>query len=340
NAADPLPGSGTAAVLFHDDSDHVAWCYRNQSSVWGANFANQNSPEMVAKVKDPILHRTSGCVMSAKGFKRLDPSSIATPQPVKGIDATVRVLTSQPDSVDAWKSEALKPVKSDWDAHLAYWKSFWNRSHIFIPKAGEGTYNLDQFRFTQFPQSRDAYEGHKEIPATQNAYQISQRYALERFCQAIASRGAVPPQYNGSIFTMDMPAGVLGFDRPKENPVSPDGRDWAKLSFMWQNTRHPYWSMATRGDYDTIKPGMHFVRNGLEIAVDRCKKLYGVDGAVIFEASWYHNVGVFPFEGIPGHLKYHQLATIELPAIMAETYAHTRDEKFLRETLLPCAEEG
>jgi len=340
NAADPLPGSGTAALLFQDDSDTVAWCYRNQSSTWAANFANQNSPEIVAKTKDPILHRTSGCALTAKGFKRINPTTIASPQAVSGIDATVRVLTNQPETPDAWKSEAIRPVKSDWNAHLAWWKAFWNRSHIFIPKAGEGTYNLDQYRFMQFPQARDVYEGHKEIPATQNAYQITQRYALERFCQAIASRGAVPPPYNGSIFTMDMPAGVMGFDKPKDSPISPDGRDWAMLSFMWQNTRHPYWSMPNRGDYDTILPGMNFVRNGLDIAKDRCKKLYGIDGMVIFEASWYHNVGVFPFEGMPGHLRFHQLATVELPAIMAETYSHTRDDKFLRETLLPCAEEG
>lgn len=155
NAADPLPGSGTAALLFHDDSDTVAWCYRNQSSAWAANFANQNSPEMVSKTTDPILHRTSGCTLSAEGLKRLNPSSIASTQAVSNLDATVRVLTSQPDSPDSWKTEALKPVKSDWNAHLAWWKAFWNRSHIFIPKAGEGTYNLDQCRFSQFPQARE-----------------------------------------------------------------------------------------------------------------------------------------------------------------------------------------
>ena len=340
NADDPLPGSGTAALLFHDNSEQVAWCYRNQSSTWAANFSNQNSPEIVAKTKDPILHRTSGCVLSAKGFQRINPTSIASPQAITKMDASVRILTNQAESPAAWKAEAIKPVKSDWNAHLAYWKSFWDRSHIAIQKAGDGTYNLDQYRYMQFSQASDVYEGHKEISASENAHQITQRYALERFCQAIASRGATPPPYNGSIFTMDMPAGVLGFDKPKDQAVSPDGRDWAQLSFMWQNTRHPYWSMPTRGDYDTIIPGMNFVRNGLDIAKDRCKKLYGVDGSVNFEASWYHNVGVFPFEGMPPHLRFHQLATIEIPAIMAETYSHTRDDTFLRETLLPCAEEG
>lgn len=340
DAAKPLPGSGTAALLFQDNSNRLAWCYRNQSSVWAANFANQNTSAIVAKTSDPILHRTSGCVLTAEGFVRTGPASLTSSSPTKTLDCSIRVLTSQPASAQAWLAEAERPVKSDWAAHLAYWQAFWNRSHIFIPKAGDGTYNLDQYRFTQFPQASRAYEGFKEIHAAQNAFQLSQRYALERFCQAIASRGAVPPPYNGSLFTMDMPAGVMGFDRTKGGRVSPDGRDWALLSFMWQNTRHPYWSMPGRGDYDTVVPGMKFVRDSLDIAVDRAKKLYGVDGAVIFEASWYHNVGVFSFERIPAHLKFHQLATIEIPAIMAETYAHTRDDKFLNETLLPFAEAG
>ncbi len=57
------------------------------------------------------------------------------------------------------------------------------------------------------------------------------------------------------------------------------------------------------------------------------------------EASWWHNVGVFNWEDVPAHLRYHQLATIELPAIMCEYYEHTRDRKFLDEVLLPCADE-
>ena len=339
NAADPLPAYGTAGVLFKNNADRLAWCYRNQSSAWATNFANQNTPEMVAKTKDPILHRTSGCVLRAAGFIRSSPATLATQGPTKTFDCSVRILSSQPESLTAWLSEAEQPVPSDWAAHQAWWQEFWNRSHIFVSRCGEGKYNLDPCRFTQFPQGSQAYAGHKEIAAELNAFQLSQRYALERFCQAAASRGAVPPPYNGSIFTMDMPAGVLGFDAPKPQPVSPDGRDWAILSFMWQNTRHPYWSMATRGDYDMIIPCMRFVRDGLDICRDHCQKIFGFDGAFIMEASWWHNVGVFNWDSVPSHLRYHQLATIELPAIMAETYEHTRDRKFLQEILLPCADE-
>jgi hypothetical protein len=337
NAA--LPGAGTAGVLFTNAADRLAWCYRNQSSAWANNFKSQNTPEMVAKTKDPILYRTSGCVLWGQGFTRESPTTLRLKERSKEIDCSVRVLSSQPENVQVWLAETEKPVKADWPAHQAYWHAFWDRSRIVVTGCGEAPVNLDQCRFTQFAQGSKAYEGHKEIAADANAFQLSQRYALERFCQAAASRGVVPPPYNGSIFTMDMPAGVLGFDAPKGGPVLPDGRDWANLSFMWQNTRHPYWSMATRGDFDTLRPGMQFVRDGLDIARDRCKKIFGFEGAFIMEASWWHNVGVFNWDGMPGHLRYHQIASVETPAIMCEYYEHTRDRTFLDEVLLPCADE-
>lgn len=335
----PLPLQGTAGVLFNDQENRLAWCYRNISSRWAENFKNQNSPEMVAKTKDPILYRTSGCLLEAKGFVRKDSTSLVQKVPSTRFSCFVVVNTSQPETVQKWLADVSKPVRSDWDAHCAYWKSFWNRSYINILSGGNGKFNLDQCRFTQFSQGSKAYEGHKEIDSKANIAQINQRYALERFCEAAAGRGAVPAPYNGSIFTMDMPKGVKGFTKTIEKPVSPDGRDWASLSFMWQNTRHPYWSMAARGDYDEIKPGMQFVREGLDISRDRCKKIFGHEGAFIMEASWWYNVGVFNWDKMPAHLRYHQLATVELPAIMCEYYEHTRDKKFLKEVLIPCADE-
>ncbi|MEI7423801.1 MAG: DUF5703 domain-containing protein, partial [Prolixibacteraceae bacterium] len=334
-----LPLAGTAGVLFNDHQNRIAWCYRNQSSKWAENFKNQNSPEMVARTKDPILYRTNGCLLEAKGFARKDSTSLQQTFPSTSFKCSVVIDSSQPESIQAWLTNISRPVHSDWKAHCDYWKAFWDRSYINIQSGGEGKFNLDQCRFTQFAQGSKAYEGHKEIDAEVNIKQINQRYALERFCEAAAGRGAVPAPYNGSIFTMDMPKGVKGFRTTIDKPVSPDGRDWASLSFMWQNTRHPYWSMAARGDYDEIKPGMQFVRSGLDISRDRCKKIFGHEGAFIMEASWWYNVGVFNWEKMPAHLRYHQLATVELPAIMCEYYEHTRDKKFFNEVLLPCADE-
>lgn len=321
-----------------DGVDRLAWGYRNTSSDWSKHVQAQNTPEFAAKVRDPILNRTSGCRLSGAGFVRADTRSLKLTAARK-VDVSVRVLSSQTPALAEWFTELEKPVSSDWKAHCTWWQEFWNRSFILVTGCGEGKINLDQCRFEQFPQGSQAYAGHKEIPAATNAFQISQRYALERFCEAAAGRGTVPPPYNGSIFTMDMPAGAQGFSGPKTRPVSPDGRDWAVLSFMWQNTRHPYWAMPARGDFDTMLPGMKFVRDGLDVCRDRCQNIFKHDGAFIMEASWWNNVGVFKWSHVPQHLRYHFLATVETPAMMCDYFEHTRDKKFLDEILLPCADE-
>lgn len=339
SAAVPLPSTGTAGVLFDDRADRIAWCYRNQSSAWAVNARNQNSPAMIAQTKDPLLSRTSGAVVQAQGCVRTSPTALRSKAPSTSFSCTVRVLSSQPPDVQAWLRSVTRLAAPDRTSHLRYWKTFWERSYIHVASPRGGMFDLDQCRYAQVAQGARAYADRRMIDAGQNASQISQRYALERFCEAAASRGAVPPPYNGSIFTMDMPAGVLGFDEPKTAPVSADERDWAILSFMWQNTRHPYWSMAARGDYDAMRPGLAFVRQGLDICRDHCKTIFGHDGAFIMEASWWYNVGVFNWPDVPAHLRYHQLATVELPAIMCEYYEHTRDRGFLDSILLPCADE-
>jgi len=321
-----------------DRADRLAWGYRNAASEWIKRVQSQNTPEFAAKVADPILNRTSGCRLSGEGFVRADQRSLKLAASRK-IDLSVRVLSSQTPTLAEWFAELERPVKSDWPAHCQWWNRFWERSYIFVTGCGEGKINLDQYRFAQFSQGAQAYAGHREIAAATNAFQLTQRYALERFCEAAASRGAVPPPYNGSIFTMDMPAGALGFSGPKSSPVTADQRDWAALSFMWQNTRHPYWAMPARGDFDTMLPGMQFVRDGLEVCRDRCTNIFKHAGAFIMEASWWNNVGVFNWNRVPSHLRYHFLATVETPAVMCDYYEHTRDKKFLDEILLPCADE-
>jgi hypothetical protein len=333
-----LPDEGTVGVVFNKP-DELAWCYRNLSSDWGHNFRIQNTPEMVAKTKDPILHRTSGCLLQAKGFEKKSATVMKSKEATSDFDCSIKVISTQPENLETWLTEISSPVTFDWESHCRYWESFWDRSYIHITSCGEGVFNMDQCRYTQFAQGSKAHEGHKEIDADKNARQLSERYAVERFCEAIAGRGIVPPPFNGSIFTMDTPAGVAGFYQPVEHAASPDERDWAHLSFMWQNTRHPYWAMATRGDYDALRPGMQFVRDGLEICKDHCKKYFGHEGAFIMEACWWHNLGVYSMDDVPPHLLYHLLASIELPAIMCEYYEHTGEKDFLEQVLLPCAEE-
>lgn len=331
---------GTEGLLLDAGVHSLAWTYVNHTSEWYDRLVRQNTAEFVSQASDPIRGRMSGCLIQGPHLLKTGDYQLQSDALCKAWEATVRVESSQPGGMDEFVALVSTPVKFDRKGHRKYWKEFWNRSYINVESCGEHAIDLDQCRYSQVKQGALAYEEHRFVDAEVNAWQLTQRYALERFCEAIASRGEVPPPYNGSIFTMDMPAGSKFFAaEPRPYAVSPDERDWAQLSFMWQNTRHPYWSMATRGDYDCMVRGMEFVRDGLDVCKDHCRRIFGHDGAFIMEASWWHNVGAFDWESMPEHLRYHQLATIELPAIMCEYYEHTLDRQFLDSVLLPCADE-
>ncbi|MEI6644851.1 MAG: DUF5703 domain-containing protein [bacterium] len=329
-----------------DQENRLVWYYRNDTSNWAKLFEAQNTPEFVAanRHRDPLLYRTSGCRLSGegfvrKGFGRNDKGSLIAKN-LKRIDLTVRVLSRQTPTPEAWLAEIEKPVGSDWEAHCAWWKAFWERSHIFVTGCGDAPVDLDQCRFVQFPVSASIFKDYRFVPPQTNAFQISQRYALERFCQAAAGRGPVPPPFNGSLFLMDAPVGSKQGGPKLTAPRNADCRPWNCLPCMWQNTRHPYWSMTARGDFDTMLPGMRFVRDGLEFCRDRCKKTFNHEGAFIYEASQWYNVGVWGLPKVPAHLVYHYLATIETTAMMCDYYDFTRDRKFLDEILLPWADES
>lgn len=334
----PLPETGTAGILFDDRQDRLAWCYRNQSSVWMEAATKQNSREFLERVQDPLMHRTSGCVVRAEGFTRSSANSLESGREIRSIDCSITVNSSQPESPEAWLAGMPDPVY-DWEAHAAWWKEFWERSHIHVTSCGKGKIKLQQARFTNAAGDSLIYGGLKEIDADVNAFQISQRYALERFCQIAAGRGQVPPPFNGSIFTMDMPAGTHVFiDKgTRKSDVNADNRDWNGLPFFWQNTRHPCWSMLARGDYDALLAVFRFIRGTLEISMDRTRLLFGHDGAYMTEGIFWKGVSVFT--DLPQHLKYHYLGTLEMTAMMCDYFDHTVDQQFAKEILIRCATE-
>jgi hypothetical protein len=90
---------------------------------------------------------------------------------------------------------------------------------------------------------RIAGEGSEKVES--DAMAVSRAYALQRYINACAGRGAYPIKFNGSIFTVD------GFEKGQER--GPDYRRWGP-GYWWQNTRLPYISMCTSGDFEMTKP--------------------------------------------------------------------------------------
>ena len=304
---------GPPDVLLADKADRLLWCFRNESSSWSARLTDEGSGELAKRMNDPLLHRTFGALARGPGLVRQSPNTLVTAAKTNALEISIHVLNNQTDTIDQWMADLdeqataadkLDPAQT-WKAHCQWWADFWHRSRIVVG-------------------------------GCEQANTITQGYALERFVQACASRGAFPLIFNGSIFTMDTPAGAYAFGGPRGGAVNADHRDWEGLPIMWQNTRLPYWSMIARGDCDLMRPVFQAVFEALDVSKSRSQAWFKHDGAVMTEAMFWK--GVSALYPVPQHLQYHFTSNIEMPSMMCDYYAHTQDRQFLREVLLPCAD--
>jgi len=167
---------------------------------------------------------------------------------------------------------------------------------------------------------------------------VSRGYALQRWINACGGRGAYPIKFNGSIFTVDAQIGNEHFDG--------DYRRWGGM-FWWQNTRLPYWSMPAAGDFDMMQPLFQMYKNVLGLCRDKTKIYYKHDGAFFPETMYFwgtngncdYGWGHKGPETINQYIRREWQGGIEITAMMLDYYAITEDEKFLRDTLLPLANE-
>ncbi len=170
---------------------------------------------------------------------------------------------------------------------------------------------------------------------------VSQMYHLQRFVTACAGRGAYPIKFNGSLFTVS----------PGSDEKDPDYRRWGP-GYWWQNTRLPYISLCTAGDFDLMRPLFHmYVDELLPLCKYRTKHYLGHDGAFYPECVYFwgpmfsETYGWTPFEKRTDKLqesgwhKWEWVGGLELCWMMLDSYEHTLDREFLQKTALPFIHE-
>ena len=298
--------------------DRVVWYHRNERSIWADNLKLQALGDLAATQPDPLLHRTFGGTLRGEGLTRITPTSLKSEQPLRHCRLTVTALTAQTESSPAWLQQMAALAKQSdsvstpkrLSAHRRWWTEFWNRSWIQV--------------------SGDA-----------QAERVTRGYALQRFLNACAGRGAQPIKFNGSIFTMDVTA--------QGQRVNGDFRMWGG-PYWFQNTRLPYWSMLAAGDFESMQPLFRMYTNTLPLARFRTQRYYGHAGAFWPETMYFwgtyndDNYGR-DRQGKPDgltdnrYIRYYWSGGLELVMMLLDYYEFTGDEKFLCATLLPVAAE-
>jgi alpha-L-fucosidase 2 len=299
----------------------LAWCHRNERSIYPLVFENQHLASLLPKYPDPLLHRTFGAVLSGPGLVSVNNQTLQSSRASSTQRLDLFAKTAQTPSVDAWRAgldgePAAVPtveINAARSAHQAWWHAFWDRSWI-------------------------------NVTGSDDAHKVTQGYVMQRYMDACAGRGALPIKYNGSIFTVGQePAPGTPYD-PAKGQTDADFRFWGGNSWF-QNTRLLYWPMIAAGDDDLLAPFFKQYRDSLALATDRTKLYFHHEGAAFPETLYFWGLpgnGDFGW-GNPGDIirntwiRHYVSGGLELTAMMLERYDYTQDAAFARQTLLPIA---
>jgi alpha-L-fucosidase 2 len=314
-------------TVLPDLADGVGWYHRNNKSV-GPNetMAFQDLLGAPGYV-DPILGRTFGCLLRGPSFVRSDNQTIVSSN-ASSHRFDIYALTKFPATSNEWLA-AIRTAVTDveatpfverYDAHVAWWSEFWNRSYIEIT-------------------------ARTNAPDPAAATDVSTGYALQRFITACGGRGAYPIKFNGSAFTMPW-AG---------KPGDADYRRWGG-GYWWQNTRLPYASLCTSGDFDLL-PSLFrmYLDDVLPVARYRAGYYYADPrfddscfmsevtypwGAVLSTSYGWTTPAVSraPDDGKLQTGQYHKrewVGGLELSFMLLDYYDHTGDTNYLAQKILP-----
>ena len=129
-----------ADTILPKKEGQLAWCHHNVESQWQRNLALTALGDEIARGKDPILNRTFGAVVRAKGSEAVSDTELRTTTPVTQFTAQILALTQFADTPHEWikSAEALlgksvrRSTESRFAAHQVWWRNFWNRSWIAV----------------------------------------------------------------------------------------------------------------------------------------------------------------------------------------------------------------
>ena len=279
----------------------LVWYHRNNRSIFPFTLRHQGLASLIGKLPDPLLNRTFGGAVTWGANL-----------------VSVHALTAQTGKAEEWigrldqqiAATEATPVDRAYEAHLKWWREFWDRSWIRISNG----------------------------PKTDT---VNQGYALQRFLNAAAGRGAYPIKFNGSIFTVD--------SREPKEPYDADYRRWGG-PYWFQNTRLPYWTMLASGDFDLMQPFFRMYTDALMLARVRTKVYFKHEGVFFPETMdfWgayansnygWKREGKEPNWVENTYIRHLYTGGLELVAMMHDYWLHTHDADFRDRTFQPMARE-
>ncbi|MFC1739214.1 DUF5703 domain-containing protein, partial [Planctomycetota bacterium] len=327
----PYPTIVRPDVILRGETNRIIWYHHNvDDSGWPLIMKLQGLESFIDKMTDPLLGRTFGGAIQGEGLvsvtksgeafdgiptRMLVPSDrqLRSSKQDKAHSFRVYILTKHPATVKEWREELngtidridKTPIEKAREAHQDWWDKFWNRSWI------RATGNDD-------------------------AEEVAKAYTLQRYLFACCGRGTSPVKFNGSLFSL-------------ESEDDPDYRTWGPAYWTY-DTAILYWHMMATGDFDLMQPYFGMYLDALPLLKAETEIYYNHGGAHFWEQMYFWGGSPMDHYGwdrtglhvSQQECKYTALmwhGGIEFVAMMQDYFAYTQDEVFLRDKLLPMAEE-
>lgn len=302
-SADHFPANIPAAV---------AWYHHNETSVVPETLAFQGLASAASAVRDPLLYRTFGGYVQARGFLVQDARTLVSDGPVHSFAVRVAAPCVQVRRAEEWLSVAAGLAKASAEPDAAerrnqrWWGNYWQRS--WIKATGDDTVST-----------------------------VMRGYVLQRYVQACEGRGAFPIKFNGGAFTV----GRNG------NIADSDYRRWGD-SHWFQNIRHMYYPMMASGDWKMTDPFFELYESVRPLCEARTELYEAHAGAYFPETMtvW----GTYANKDYGWDRAGHAFSEVlspwwgktrnqgpELVGLMLDRWDYTQDTAFLRKRLLPMA---
>jgi len=297
----------------------LEWSYRIDAAQnqLPAKLRAQHATAIAGAVRDPLANLTLGGRLVGAGLAADGTATgtymrtpfqawrLKTAAPVRRWDGRVLVRVVQEASLADWQAALDRleratrgAARRDRARTAAWWRAFWDRSHIVINPGA---------------------------PPADPGWQVGRNYQLFRALLACNRTGRAPTLFNGGFFTFDNPlpdAKAFGAAGP-----NPDERAWWGCMFMAQNQRLVYWPLLKSGDDDVLAVGLDFYRARAPVAQAKARHFLGVESTLFTESlDIYGLIAACPSaNGLEAceHLTYHFTSALDFAYMMLEQYRYT-----------------
>lgn len=329
-----------SADIVKEQENHILFYHKNDTSIVRESARLQEVEDCIEIIPDLLEGRIFGGAaileQSEEGFSMQIATKSGQIEEKQFIDGLNEMFLASGD------------LEQSLERTRVHWNHYWCKSYIFVAE--------DKKRENQYLKSLEVYCKEPMEYTCETQSSVTRAYVLTKYMNACCNEGAFPVLYNGLLFNLCAGGekhfsknnfGIAFTEQPRDITLenNPDERSWCNEQ-LWQNIRHPYYSLLERGEGKKLNVLFGYYRRFWELNRIRARRYYGASGQHNTEMTLSCGLQSQTIYGIdrrnrkPGYAENRWGGAVdispglELSNLMLDYYDFYKDEEFLQENLI------